>query len=137
LSANPFCRHVSGVERERHCEGASLSDLAGDANGATVKLDQFLDQGEADPAALDRASACALNPAEPLKQMRQLFGRDARAGIANGDLGVAAVRRRLGRYGDLTFECELKGIRYEIENNFLPHVGVDVDLLRQRRAINN
>src|SRR5580700_10781321 len=79
-SANPCCRQVSGAEGDCHREGASMSDLAGDANGATVKLDQFLDQGEADPAALDRAPACALHSVEPLKQMRQLFRGDTGAG---------------------------------------------------------
>src|SRR4029077_19533503 len=91
----------------------------------------------ADPAALDRAPACAHHPVEPLKQMRQLFGGDARTGVANSDFGAATIRGGLRRDRDLTFECEFKGVRYEIENHLFPHVGVDVDLLRQRRAIDN
>src|SRR5260370_10700886 len=99
-----MCRQVTDAEGDGHREGASLSDVTRHANGAAVKLDQFLDEGEADPAALDRASACALHPVEPLKQMRQLFGGDTRTGVANTDLGVATIRRRLGCDADLAFE---------------------------------
>src|SRR5258707_2979696 len=69
--------------------------------------------------------------------MRQLFGGDTRTGVANSDLGVATIRRRLGCDADLALECKLKGIRDEIEHHLLPHVGVDVDLVRQRWAIDN
>jgi hypothetical protein len=62
---------------------------------------------------------------------------DTRTGVANSDLGVATIRRRLGCDADVAFECELKGIRDEIEHHLLPHVGVDVDLVRQRWAIDN
>src|SRR5262249_53287439 len=108
--ANPICRQMTDAEGDAHREGAALSGLAGDANGAAVKLDQFLDEGEADPAALNRPPTCALHPVEPLKQMRQLFGGDTRTGVANGDLGVATIRRRFGCDADLAFECELEGI---------------------------
>jgi hypothetical protein len=62
---------------------------------------------------------------------------DTRTGVANSDLGVATIRRQLGCDADVAFECELKGIRDEIEHHLLPHVGVDVDLVRQRWAIDN
>ena len=83
-----------GAVRQDDGEGAAAPDLAVDPDCAAVKLDQFLNQREADAAALNRASARAFDAAESLEQMRQFFGGDARASVANSD-----VRRRCDRDG--------------------------------------
>ena len=84
---------MSNAEGDRDREGASPTDLADDVNAAIVKLYQFLDQGETDPGALDRAPACALHPVETLKQMRQLFGGYTRVTSAQrpSEDGLAAM----------------------------------------------
>jgi hypothetical protein len=39
--------------------------------------------------------------------------------------------------GDLAVERELKRVRNQIQDNLLPHVAIDKDRLRKRRAIDN
>jgi hypothetical protein len=47
-----------------------------------MRLDQFLHQSKADPAALDGTSARALDAPEAIEQMRQFFGRYPGTGVA-------------------------------------------------------
>jgi hypothetical protein len=57
--------HRAKGKRDR--ERAALSELACDADRATVKPHQFLDQGEANSASLNRATARTLHAAESLE----------------------------------------------------------------------
>ena len=64
---------------------------------AAVELDQLLDQGQADAGPLVRPAARPLDPVEPLEEAGQLLGRDARPGVADGQLRRAADRAAGGR----------------------------------------
>ena len=68
-----------GAVRQGDDEGASAPELAVDADRAAMKLDQFLNQRQADAAAFDRASSSALDAAEALEQVRQFVGGNAGA----------------------------------------------------------
>jgi hypothetical protein len=75
-----------------------------------MQLDQLLHQRQPDAAALEGSSARSLHAAETLEQVRQLSGRDARAGVMHTDLGMAAIRRNIHNDADLSREGELEGV---------------------------
>src|SRR5476651_167106 len=101
----------------RNREGTAASDNAVDANGAAVQSDQFLDQGQAYAAALDRTATGVFHPAKAFEQMRQFVGRDPDTGIADGDFGMAAIWRRPCLHRDFTFEGEFERIRKQVEDH--------------------
>ena len=135
--AQPIVGKMRRSERNGYRECAAPTRLASHADIAAMQLDQFLHQREADAAALEGAPAGAFDAAEALEQMRQLFGRDARAGVMHADLSVAAVGRGLNSDADLALEGELEGVGEQVENDLFPHVAIDIDRLRQRRDIDH
>ena len=54
-----------------------------------MQLDQFLHQRQPDAASFVSSAASVLDPVEALEQPRQLFGGDARAGVAHAQLDAA------------------------------------------------
>ncbi len=128
---------MPGPERQGHGEAAAPVGHALDPDRAAVQLDQLLDQGEADAAALEGPAAGALDPVEALEQAGQLGGRDAGAGVADGELRRPAVGRPPDHHPDLALEGELEGVREQIEDHLLPHLAVDVDRLGQGRAVDD
>ncbi len=58
---------------------------------AAVQPDEFLDQRQADSAALGGAGLGGLDPVEPLEEPGHLGGRDADAGVGDAEDRVAAV----------------------------------------------
>ena len=60
-------------------KGRARSRLALRPNGAAVQFDQFMGQGEADAAALERAALRPRDPVEPLEEPRQF-----RLGVCRG-----------------------------------------------------
>ena len=101
---------------------------------AAVQPDQFLDQRQADAAALVGPGAGVLDAVEPLEQPRHLGGGHADPGVGDGDHRVA-VRRRRTPHGDRAVEGELQRVGEQVEDHLLPHVAVDVDRFVQRRAV--
>ena len=69
------------------------------------------------------------------KMPRQLLGRDARPGVADGQLHRAADGPQAD--GDLPLEGELEGVGEQVQDDLLPHVAVHVDRLGQRRAVHH
>ena len=66
-----FRRQMRRAERDGHGECRAAADLAFDADGAAVQLDQFLHQREADAGAFERAALLAFDAMEALEQPRQ------------------------------------------------------------------
>ena len=58
-------------------------------NRSAVELDQFLHQRQPDAGALVRAAAALFDAVEALEHARQFLGRNAHAGIANGQARLA------------------------------------------------
>jgi len=100
-----------------------------------MQLHQFLHQGQADAAALVAAALRACDPVEALEQPAQRLGRDPGAGVAHGEDGRSA--RDADADADFTDEGELEGVREQVEDDLLPHVAIDVDRLRKRRAVDD
>ena len=123
-------------ERHSHRERAAPSRLASTAICAAVQL---------------RTSSCTSASPMPLPSKRPAPARPRRGGIARTAAAapsagmpvpvsrtVSVARSPVGRGcdtdRDLALERELEGVREQIEDDLLPHVAVDIDRLRQRRA---
>src|SRR5215213_4985095 len=70
---------------------------------------------------------------EALEEVGDLGGGDAGAGVGDRELGVIPGEPQAD--GDLPLEGELEGVGEEVEEDLLPHLGVDVDLGAEQRAV--
>ena len=116
-------------------ERRALARLALHAHVAAVQTGELVHERQADPGAFVRARLRMLHPVEALEHPRQIGRRDADAGVGDLQLGVRAAPA----HGDanLAHERELEGVGQQIEDDLLPHVPIDVDRLRQRRAVHH
>ena len=73
------------------------------------------------------------NAAESLEDVRQLRFRNTGAGILDGQLGLPFPRIESNGY--TAGEGKLQGVRKKIQNNFLPHLAVNIDGLGKRLTI--
>lgn len=121
------------AERQADGEGRALALATAGGDGATVGLDEFLDEGESDAAALVGARAGVLDPVEPLEEAWQLGGGHPDAGVGDRDDRVVVLT--VHGDADRALEGELEGVAEQVEDDLLPHVPVDVDGLRQRWAV--
>ena len=110
-----------------------LSAVGGD--GAVVQSDEFLDQSQADSAALGGPCACGFDAMEAFKQPGNLRGGDTDPGVGDGKYGVGALA--LYTDGDGTVEGELQRVGKQVEHHLLPHLAVHVHRLIERRAIDD
>ena len=113
-----------------------MADHALDLNGAGVQPHRLLDQGEPDarPLMSPRAGP-PLNAVKPLENMRELFLRDSRAGVADNE--PRCIRFPAQAYFNLTLKRELEGVGDEIQDDLFPHVPIHVHRLSNRPAIDN
>jgi len=81
------------------------------------------------------ARSGALDAVKAFEQPRDLLVADARAGVR--DLQGRAVARQSQAHGDRSVERELEGVREEVEDDLLPHVPIDVDVLAERRCFDH
>ncbi len=109
--------------------------LALDFHRAAVQPRQLLHEREADAAALEGPGAGVLDAVEPLEEVRQLLGGDARPGVAHGQPDAAALAPQPDL--DFALEGELEGVREQVEDDLLPHLAVHVDRLAERRAVHD
>ncbi|MDH6472737.1 hypothetical protein M2303_006318 [Micromonospora sp. H404/HB375] len=124
---------MSGAERQPDGEGGAAAHGAVRVDVAAVQRDQFLDQGEADAAALAGAGPGVLDAVEPLEQARHLLGRDADAGVGDPQHGhpVLGVHPHPHR----PVEGELQRVAEQVEHHLLPHAPIHVHRLGQGRAV--
>src|SRR6202000_362554 len=83
-------RQVSVPEGQAGGEGGALALAAGRGDGAAVQLDELLDQGQADSAALVRAGPDVLDAVEPLEQAGYLVLGDADASFGHRENTLGA-----------------------------------------------
>src|SRR5690349_1327255 len=133
--ANSVGWQVGVAGRNARRENAALVYFACDMHAAAMQLDEFLNKGEADAGALITAPTRLFDLVEALEYARKLVGRNASTRIRDGDLdGVPGVAHG---YCDGAFERELEGVGEQVEDDLLPHLPIDVDQSRERRAIND
>ena len=72
-------------------------------------------------------------PDESVRRGAEFRGRDPRPGILDCKRRGAIFSPKA--YADLPLDGELKGIGEQVENDLLPHIAVDVNWLREGRAI--
>ena len=126
---------VRGTQRKPDREGGALPLDAVDVDRPAVQSDQFLDQGQADPAALVGARPRVLDPVKPFEQTRNFVGGDSDTGVGDDDRGLITFSAYPHR--DCAVERELQCVRQQVEQHLLPHVRVDIDRLVQRCAVHD
>ena len=94
---------------------------------------QLLHQRKANTRAFVGSPFRPLHPVKALEQPRQLIGWNAGAGIGDSKLEPAVLLCQ--RYRDRAFERELKGVRKKIKDDLLPHLAIDINRLRERKAV--
>jgi hypothetical protein len=104
-------------------------------NASPVQPGQLLHQREANARAFVGSPFRTLHPVKALEQPRQLIRRNAGAGVADRKLEVAVFLSQGHLNGAL--ERELEGVGEKIENNFFPHLAVDVSELCKRGSVHD
>src|SRR5690606_6329868 len=70
---------------------------------------------------------------EAFEQARYLRCRNPGAGVSYFEPNACARLRQCQAYAAL--QCELECVRYEVENDLLPHIAIHVDRFTQRLAL--
>src|SRR5678815_3853139 len=78
--------------REMTSEGAAVTFEAVDRQRALMPLQRMAHDREPEPRATEFTRAAGIDTIEALGQARDVFGRDAHAGVAHGDVPTVAVR---------------------------------------------
>ncbi len=111
-----------------------LADEAVHLDGSAVEPRQIGDERQADAAAFVGARTRAAHAMKAIEEMRDLFGRNSRAGVGHRQHRVVVHVAQRDR--DRPVEGELEGVRQQVEDDLLPHVDVDVGRLGRRWARN-
>src|SRR5262245_53081050 len=96
---------------------------------AAIQLDQFLHEREPNARTFMRPSLRTFHAVKTLEQMCHFLRRYSDASVA--DAHFHAFGLLFERDFNLAFKCELESIREQVEDDFFPHLAVNVDRLRQ------
>src|SRR5262245_54467784 len=91
-------------------EGAADAGLTFNCDVTAEQLDELLHKRKPNAAALERASACALDATKAFEQVRKFLRRDTDASVDDGKLGRRAIARCLHANCDLPRKGKLEGI---------------------------
>ena len=123
-AADLFGIERAAVARQAHADDRADARRGADAHRAAVQLDQRFGDREAEARALMRLGELAFHLLERTAEVLQGVGRDADAGILDGDhhglAGGAAAHRDAAAVGG-----ELHGVRQEVEQDLLDRAAVD------------
>src|SRR5205814_4092983 len=72
--------------REEDAHGSALGEDAAGLDAPTMRLDEVLDDGQAEPGASLLARAAGVGPVEALENAGQVLGPDPRARVRHGDV---------------------------------------------------
>ena len=100
-----------------------------------MQMNQFIDQRQPDASALQGAAALPLDPVEPIEDVRQFGLGDSDTGVAHGQDHRLAIRGGIQSDENPASQSVFKGIRHEVEDNPLPHLGIDIDRTIQPDAL--
>src|SRR5271170_6524299 len=98
-------------ERQRDDKRGTALDLAFRPNGPAVKLDELLDQREANSRSFERSTLLAFDAMKAFEEARQLGFWNSNAGVAHGELGSAPFCRDPHKDSNFTLQRELEGVR--------------------------
>ena len=101
-----------------------------------MEFDKLLDKREADSGAFVGAPPCSLHAMKTLKKPRKLVIRNTGASVTHFQFRRSPIGGGAKRNPNFSLERELISIRQKIENDFLPHVVINEDVLRQAFAMN-
>src|ERR1700739_1150715 len=98
-----------------------------------MQLYQLPHQAQADPGAFVRAGRRAFDAVKALEEPGHLSRCNAYAAVLHGELRLTVPPFEANN--DATLESVLERVRDQIEDNFFPHLRVDVYRLRQLRTV--
>src|SRR5262245_37987406 len=99
-------------------EFAPHADLTGDMSLASVREREVFDDGESEAGAAGFARARFVDAVETLEDARQVFGRNAGAGVAHPD--HLTILRGLGEHGDGAARAvEFDRVVHEVDQNLV------------------
>ncbi len=126
---------VLHAKRNANGEATTLPRVTCHVNAPVVQADEVVDQCESDAAALVGAAMRPLDPMKTFEYVRQFMLWNTGAGIDDAQFRCTIHRAQMDL--DASRESEFEGIGKQVQDYFFPHVAVDLDLLRQRRAVHN
>jgi hypothetical protein len=124
---------VSGPRPDADREGRAKAFLAGDADESAVQAREFLYECQANAGSLVGTCANMPDTVEALEHAGKIRLGDTDPGVGHAELHVIAAPAQ--GHADLACEGELERVREKIQDDLLPHVPIDVDRFRQRRAL--
>src|SRR6266850_6461298 len=133
--ADAFRWQMRLAARNGHCEGRALTWSTRHAHRTPVQKCQFVHQCKPDTCSFMGPTGGPFDAIETFEQARHFRRWYACARIADRQL-----RRVVGELeidGDFSSEGELECVGEQIQDDLLPHVMVDVDLLGQRWAVDD
>src|SRR5581483_3072074 len=113
----------------------AVAEAALSSDRAAMHLHQLANQCEPDPAAFVASSGGAFDTAEALEKVRHVGFGNAGTGVADGHPRMAV--RSGHRNANLTVEGGFQRVGKKVEHDLLPHLTIDIDRLRQWRAIHD
>src|SRR5215472_459267 len=120
-------------ERNADNKCASFPQLTFHSNETTMQLDEFLHQSQPDARALMCAAPRIRHSMEPLEQPRDCLGRYAYSRISDSQFGE--VSNSTNADFDFSIEREFEGVGYQVKDDLLPHVAININRLTEARAI--
>ena len=73
------------------CDPGALAGFARDADRAAMRLDDRAADTETEPGSAPVAGAPVVDPVEAVKDVREMLGWDAAAGVLDPELGIAGM----------------------------------------------
>ena len=126
-------RQVTAALAEQDRKLRALAFIARGVELSPVQPDELVNERKADAGARVRARVRALHAVKPLKHLGQLAPGNADARVFHRKARTTRHRRKPHVHS--TLERKLERVREQVHHDLFPHVTVDVDRHRKRRAI--
>ena len=128
---------VADARRDRHRERRARARPRSRPRRAAMQPDQLLHQRQPDAGAFVRAARAV--PSTRWKRSNTCGRSRCRECRRRCRARASSTRRPHARrrHGDPPVERELERVREQVEDDLLPHLAVDVDRLRERRAVDD
>src|SRR6185437_2531708 len=111
--------HVQAAQRKFDDRPGALAELALEAEGAAMQLDEAARQRQTEAGALIAAVEAAFRLSERLQHAHQVIGPDADAGIANRQLAAAVLDDPPAHVDRAARKREFHCIREQIDDDLL------------------
>src|SRR6267378_6363340 len=112
---------------------AAAAFFAARLHRPTMNTNQLPDQRKPNAAAFMTAGLRAFDLMKAVEDMGQLTLRNPDPGVLHGELDLLCITSE--RNANAPFKGMLEGVGEQVEDDFLPHVPVDIYRLCKRRAL--